>query len=277
MTENGIIGLILIVANVAISYKGFNDSRFFDKYKFEVDKILINREYIRLISSGFLHVDWIHLAFNMLSLYLFSGLIENGLSWISFLIIYFTSLIGGDLLALFINKNNGDYSAVGASGAISGLIFACIALFPGIGIGFFGLGFFIPSWIYGILYVAYSIYGIKSKKDSIGHEAHLGGALIGMLVAIALKPSAFAQNYILILVILIPIIIFIYIIATRPQFLIIDGFKTHKKPYTIEDRYNENKVNKQKEIDAILEKIHKKGMTSLSAKEKQTLEEHSKR
>lgn len=278
MTDIGIIGLILIIANFAFSYKGFSNGHFFESYKFEVDRVLINKDYLRLISSGFLHVNWMHLIFNMMSLYAFSGLLEMQLGGLYFLLIYFVSLIGGDLLALFVHRHHGDYSSVGASGAVCGVIFASIALFPGLGIGFFGLPFSIPSWIYGLLYVGYSIYGIKSSKDNIGHEAHLGGALAGMLLAIIMQPTALTENYLTILIISVPTLAFIYLIITRPQFLLIDNFyfRTHKRYYNVDHKYNEAKVNKQKELDKLLDKISHKGMDSLSQKEKKKLEEYSK-
>ena len=278
MTQTGIIGLLLIIANVGISYKGFTNELFFDGYKFEVDKILINKDYKRLITSGFLHVSWSHLIFNMISLFAFSGLIEGSLGSVKFLLIYFISLIGGDLLSLFVHRNHGDYSSVGASGAICGVIFASIALFPGFGIGFFGLPFSIPSWVYGILYVLYSIYGIKSKKDNIGHEAHLGGALIGMIVGLLMEPSAIIENYLTILIIVIPSIAFIYLIITRPRILLVDNFffNANKDYYSVDHKYNEEKANQQKELDKILDKINKKGLASLSKKEKEKLRVYSK-
>jgi len=277
MTGTGIIGLILIIANISFSYMGFKNQTFFDGYKFEVDRILVNKDYKRLITSGFLHVSWTHLIFNMISLYAFSGLIEGNLGAVRFLVIYFASLVGGDLLSLFVHRNHGDYSAVGASGAVCGIIFASIALFPGMGIGFFGLPFSIPGWLFGILYVAFSIYGIKSNKDNIGHEAHLGGALIGMTVALLMQPSAFTGNQLTILVIAVPTIAFIYLILTRPHILLIDNFyfKTHKNHYSPDHKYNEEKNTRQQEIDKILDKINKNGMGSLSKKEKEKLKEYS--
>lgn len=279
MTNTGIIGLLLIIANIAFSYKGFTNQTFFDGYKFEVDRILINKDYKRLITSGFLHVGWTHLIFNMISLYAFSGLIESNLGGPKFLIIYFASLVGGNLLSLLVHRNHGDYNAVGASGAVCGIIFASIAIFPGIGVGFFGLPVYIPSWLYGILYVLYSIYGIKSKKDNIGHEAHLGGALIGMAIALLLEPSAFAENYVTIFIIVVPTIAFIYLIITRPQILLVDNFyfKTHNNHYSVDHQYNEKTNNQQKQIDKILDKISKKGMASLSNKEKGQLKAYSQK
>jgi membrane associated rhomboid family serine protease len=278
MSDIGIAGLLLVVVNIAFSYKGFTNALFFDGYKFEVDRILLSKDYKRLLSSGFLHVSWMDLIFNMLSLYAFSGLVENQIGSLNFLLVYFSSLIAGNLFALFVHRHHGDYSSVGASGAVCGIIFASIALFPGLGIGFFGLPFSIPSWLYGILYIAYSIYGIKSQKDNIGHEAHLGGALIGMLTAIIIRPNSLTENYLPILLIALPTTSFIFLIIRKPETLLIDNyfFKTHSTHQNIDHKFNEKKLNKQKELDKLLDKISRNGMESLSDKEKRKLDEFSK-
>lgn len=279
MNDIGLIGLLLIITNLLFTYKGLSDKVFFDKYKFEVDEILLNKDYIRLLSSGFLHVNWSHFIFNMYSLYSFSNMIESNLSEGGFLLIYSVSLLGGNLFSLFIHRNHGDYSAVGASGAISGIIFASIALFPSMSIGFLIIPIGIPGWLFGILYILISIYGIKSKTDNIGHEAHLGGAIVGMLTSLALRPTAFMDNYLTILAILLPTIAFIYIIVTRPHVLLVDNlfFNTHRKLYDIDQKYNFEKVTEQKEIDSILEKISKKGIDSLSKNEKKALDGYSQK
>jgi membrane associated rhomboid family serine protease len=278
MIEPGIVGILLIVANIVFSYKGFTNDLFFDGYKFEVDRILVSKGYKRLITSGFLHVSWTHLIFNMLSLLAFSGLLESNLGEIKFLIIYFASLVGGDLLSLFIHRNHGDYTAVGASGAVCGVIFASIALFPGLGIGLFGIPLSIPSWLYGILYVLISIYGIKSNRGNIGHDAHLGGALVGMIVALLLRPSAFIPNYLTILIIALPTVAFICLIIARPHMLLVDNFhfKKRAKVYSINRKPRKKKIDRQQEIDSILDKINTHGMNSLSKSEKERLEQFSK-
>ena len=277
MTDNGIIGLLLIVANVAFSYKGFKNSLFFNKYEFEVEKILIYKDYKRLVTSGFLHTNWMHLIFNMLALYFFSGSVEAYLGPIQLLLIYFISLAGGNLFSLYIHKNQSDYSAVGASGAICGIIFASIALFPGMGIGLFFIPLSIPGWLFGLAYVLYAIYGIKSRRTNSGHDAHLAGALIGMLVALLFEPSAFVSNYFTILVIAIPTIAFMYLVITRPHLLLIDNafFRRKKNHYSIDHKVNAEKTNNQKEIDSILDKISKHGMNSLTRQEKEKLKQYS--
>ncbi|MFC4233393.1 rhomboid family intramembrane serine protease [Parasediminibacterium paludis] len=277
MSNSGILGFILVIINVIVSYKGFTNQIFFDGYKFEVDAVLKRKDYKRLVSSGFLHVNWQHLVFNMFSLYVFSDNIELVLGNGIFLLIYFISLIGGNLLSLLVHRHHGDYSAVGASGAVSGIIFAAIALQPSIGIGMFFI--YIPGWLYGIVFVAVSIYGIKSQKDNIGHEAHLGGALVGMLAAIVCQPEVLRYNYIAILLITVPAIIFIYLIITKPHILLVDNLfvKNNLPYYTIDQKYNAEKKLEADTIDAILDKINRHGINSLSKREKDILNTYSKR
>ena len=192
------IGIVLIVLTGIVSYQGFNNYAFFDKYKFNVGRILYNKDYTGLVSSGFLHGSWTHLIFNMFSLYAFCGPLERTLGTPKFLVLYFITLVAGNLFSLFINKNNSNYSAIGASGAVSGVIFACIALFPDMEISMMFIPIGIPSWLYGILFVGYSIYGMSAQNDNIGHEAHLGGALTGMFVAVLFIPEAWEYNKLII-------------------------------------------------------------------------------
>ncbi|MFI2743338.1 rhomboid family intramembrane serine protease [Zhouia sp. PK063] len=277
MKEIEIVTWLLIITNGIVTYIGLKDIQFFSKFLFNVDQVLVYKDYKRLITSGFLHVNWMHFGFNMITLYLFSEGLETSVGIVSFLIIYFASLIGGNVLALFIHKHHPDYSAVGASGAISGLVFASIGLFPGLQLGFLLLPFYFPAWFFGIGYVIYSIYGIKAQKDNIGHEAHLGGGIVGLLVAIMISPGILTTNLLTILIILIPSIVFLYFIIKKPQMLLVaNPFAKSKNLYTIEDKYASSKVSQQKELDGILDKINKKGYHKLSKKEKEKLQELSK-
>lgn len=277
MKSQEIIGLLLLITNFGLSYIGFTRNWFFEKYKFGVDQILMGKEYGRMISSGFLHVNWFHLILNMIALYSFSYALENDLGSIRFMIIYFTSLAGGSLLALYIHRNHGQYTAAGASGAISGVIFASIVLYPEMSVGIPLLEFHLKGWIFGILFVAFTLFGIKSKMGNIGHEAHLGGALIGLLTALAFRPSAMSENTLTILLIVVPIFIFLLLVIYKPEFLIIENFFSQKKnrannDYNIDHKYNEGRRNKQHEINRILDKIKRKGIDSLSQKEKEFLD-----
>jgi membrane associated rhomboid family serine protease len=276
MFGESLVTLFIILLTFVISYKGFNNKLFMEGYSFDVDRILINKDYVRLVSSGFLHTSWMHLIFNMLALYAFGSFFEPFLGGAKFLLIYFLSLIGGNGLALFIHKNSGDYTAVGASGAVNGIIYAGIALAPNMGIGFFFLPLSIPAWVFGIVYMLFTIYGIKAKWGNSGHAAHLGGALIGMLIALAMYPEALRVNYLPILLILIPTISFLLLIIYKPEILLIDSFSKKKEQYSIDHQYNLTKAEKQADIDRILEKIHHKGMSSLTRKEREALEKYSK-
>ncbi|GAB5527966.1 MAG: hypothetical protein Roseis2KO_58380 [Roseivirga sp.] len=271
----GFLGLIIIIANGLASYKAFKDYAFYQGCTFRTDRILIAKEYKRLITSGFVHVSWMHLIFNMVSLYAFSGMLEESIGGVNFLLIYFGSLLGGNLFSLYIHRNHGDYSAVGASGAVSGVIFASIALFPGMDLSLILLDFPIPSWVFAILFVAISIRGIQSQKDNIGHDAHLGGGVIGMLIAIALYPHVLEFNPLVIALVLVPTIAFIYLIITRPEILILGS--ANKKPdyLTKDDRYNSLRKQKQIDIDSILDKISEKGIDNLTQEEKRILEDYS--
>ncbi|MEP7277347.1 MAG: rhomboid family intramembrane serine protease [Bacteroidota bacterium] len=268
----GIVSLIIIAATCFISYKGFKSSNFYARLEFEVEKVLLYRDYKRLVTSGFIHVNWQHLLFNMISLFFFSFGLEESLGPIRFLILYFASEAGGNLLALLIHRKNPGYSAVGSSGAINGLIYASIALFPGLQI------FFMPGWLFGLIFILFSIYGVRSRKDNIGHEAHMGGALAGMIIAILFHPSALTENTIPVVLMFLPTIAFMMIIITRPQLLFVDNYWfTHKYNYTVDDRYNDRKRNSEQEVDRILDKINQQGINSLSKKERESLEEYSRK
>lgn len=276
MEEIGIIGLVIMVAIGVVSYKGFTSSGFFNKYSFKVDKILVQKEYRRLVTSGFLHLSWTHLIFNIITFYYFSEGLEVALGPTKFIIIYFGSLIGGNFFSLFIHKNHSNYSAVGASGAISGIVFASIALFPGLEIGFPGIDYYIPGWSFGLLYVIISVYGIKLQRDNIGHEAHLGGGLVGLIIAVVMVPQVLVSNYVALLLILFPSSIFVYLIFTRPEFLLVGS--SVKKEYaglTFEDKYNAMKKNEEKELDNLLDKINMSGMSSLSKEEQEKLNKYA--
>jgi membrane associated rhomboid family serine protease len=206
-----LIGLIAI--NVVISFKGFNDLSFFRKYQFHVGSIR-SGEQIRMISSGFLHVDLGHLAFNMLSLYLFAPYVYGILNNFSFVLIYFASLIFGSLLTMIFHKDDYSYSAVGASGAVMGIIYSAILLDPSLDIYFFFIPIPIPGYIFGIGYLLYSIYGMKAKSDNIGHTAHFGGAIGGYLFTLMKKPSLFVDNTFMVVILAIPILI-LFVMAKR--------------------------------------------------------------
>ena len=202
--------LFIIIANVLTSMKGFKDYSFINAYKFQVNRILAG-EKIRMLTSGFLHVDWTHLGFNMYALHLFGGIVTNGMGTLSFVIIYIGSLITGSLYTLNFHKKEPYYSAVGASGAVSGVLFSAIILAPNKLYSFIFFPFIdIPGYILGVGYLIYSIYGMKKQLGNVGHSAHLGGAMGGFLLTLILKPELFAINSLSVFLLAIPIILLLF-------------------------------------------------------------------
>lgn len=195
--------LILIIANVIFSYQGFQNYSFFNKYEFSVRKIQ-QGEYFRLISSGFLHANWQHLIFNMITLFFFAPIVLS-LGWNVLLLVYFLSLISGNLLSLYLYRNDPFYTAIGASGATTGVLYSAILIHPQMTIM---LWFFpIPAYIFGIGYLLYSIYGMKKQNDNIGHSAHLGGAICGYLITLLLYPQIVYTHTVFVILLAVPIVL----------------------------------------------------------------------
>lgn len=177
--------IIILLATIAMSYYGFNNPTFFNRYKFNVGAVQ-KGDYVRLVSSGFLHANWQHLIFNMISLYFFQDVIIGSMGNLMFLLIYFGSMLLGSVFSLYIYKKQPYYSAIGASGAVSGIIFAAIALYPtALSVNF------LPGWLFGALYFGYSVFMMFNPQqgDNLGHAAHLGGALFGLAVVIIYAPE----------------------------------------------------------------------------------------
>ena len=223
--------IILIAVNVLFSLKGFNDYNFFQRYKLNSKAVYQNKQYDRIISSGFLHVDYMHLIFNMITLFFFANFVvlffaspdyvlmkntgfEPNLmrGYILFFVIFVFAIIGGNLLALLFHKNNPGYSAVGASGGVMGIVMAAIVIEPE-GLEIYG---FIPGWLFAVLYLGYSVYGVQKQLGNIGHEAHLGGAVVGLIAPIIFYPEIFSQNQWYILGMLVPIAV-LFVLAVRAR------------------------------------------------------------
>lgn len=275
MEESSALGIIIMLFTGAFTYKGFKEQMFMDQYIFHVDPILKGKDYKRLISSGFLHANWIHFGFNMIALISFATSLEIVFGVGKLTLLYFLSMIGGSLLALYIHRMHGDYRALGASGAISGVVFASIILFPEQDISFI----FLPevgirAWVFGLFFIIVSIFGIKSKGGIIGHEAHLGGAITGALLALIFKPSGVTINWLIVAALLLPTIAFLILIVRNPAVLMIaqywgESLQQMRNPKPKAPKF----ANKESELNFLLDKIRKNGMNSLSRKEKVRLEE----
>lgn len=204
--------LLVIAINVFVSLKGWKDPSFFRKYEFHIGSIRAG-EQIRMLSSSFLHADIGHLVFNMITLYFFGNVVLNYLGELSFLIIYIGSLLCGSLLTLYFHKDDYYYRAIGASGAVTGILYSAILLRPDMTLGLYFI-IPVPAYLFGIGYLLYSIYGMKAKNDNIGHVAHFGGAIGGYMITIAKVPDILYTNTDMVILLTIPIIILFFLAKT---------------------------------------------------------------
>jgi len=174
-------------------YALYFDQSLIQRLAFRPKEILEDRQYYRLLTAGFVHGSMAHLAFNMITLFFFGPVLEIQLGSAAFLVVFFGAEITAHLLTLFLHKDTASYAAVGASGAISGIVFSFCLFHPFQRIYlFFAIG--IPAWLFAVGFVVFSIIAMR-KQDArvpggIAHEAHLGGALGGLLLTILMEPDA---------------------------------------------------------------------------------------
>ncbi len=195
--------LILLLVNVLVSgYALYSDPSLLDRLGFQPRLIRERGEYYRFITAGFVHANLGHLAVNMLTLYFFGPLLEQLLGPMKFLLLYFGSELAAHALTFWHQRQSEAYNAVGASGAISGVVFAYCMFFPfDMLYLFFALP--IPAIVFAFGYVFGSIYAMKKAREQgqlggIAHEAHLGGALGGVVLTILLEPRVipfFLRNF----------------------------------------------------------------------------------
>lgn len=184
------ITLLLIATNVIISMLAFNNQDLLSKAIMWPYGVKRYNQYYRFITSGFIHADWMHLIFNMFTLYFFGRNVELYFSQyglggnISYLALYFLGLIASDIPTYIKHNDNSNYHCLGASGAVSAVVFASIVFDPWSGIIIYVIQ--ISALLYAVLYIAYCVYMSKRGGDNINHDAHLWGALFGLGFTIAL-------------------------------------------------------------------------------------------
>lgn len=186
-----LVSLLIFFVTIIVSLIGiYSRSGFGERGVLHPYSVVHYKKYYMIISSGFLHADMMHLMFNMLTFYFFAFQLEEMIGSINFFFLYFGSLILSNISTIVKNKDNYGYRSVGASGAISGVVFSYIMLKPtaSIGILLFPMG--IPAPIFGVLYLAYCWWAAKKSQDFINHEAHFWGALAGAVITIFLVPDA---------------------------------------------------------------------------------------
>lgn len=185
------ITLSIILLTSVISFTGFSNQKVQDDLIFYPPAITNRNQWYRFVTSGLIHADIMHLLFNMYSFYLFGDLVERTFvqifgesGKIIYLLLYIISLIVCLLPTYFNNQNNYHYRSLGASGAVSAVIFAGIFLYPTMGMGIFPIPFHIPGFVFGPLYLILSAYLAKKGHGNINHSAHIWGAIFGIVFLI---------------------------------------------------------------------------------------------
>ncbi len=181
------ITLLIIIATVIVSLNAFNQPDVKFKMLFYPYKVKNNREFYRFFSHMLIHGDYLHLFFNMFVLYSFGRIMEDSLvfnygtaGWVHYVILYVAGGFVAGIWPYHRNQDNIHYMSLGASGAVSAVLFASILWYPDGGIYLMFIPFEIPSWLFGILYLGYEYYMSKRGGTAIAHDAHFGGALFGI-------------------------------------------------------------------------------------------------
>jgi membrane associated rhomboid family serine protease len=194
-----IISYIIIFLTVLISILAMSSEDLFAKIKFNAYDVKHSNHWYRFFTYGFVHAGYVHLFINMLVLYSFGVIVESyfavyfpGKGSFYFILLYLGGLILSIIPSYGRHKNDVFYNAVGASGAVSAVVFSSIILYPAGKIMLLFIPVPIPAPLFGILYVGYEYYMAKNAKDNIGHDAHLWGAIFGVIFTIALKPNLIA-------------------------------------------------------------------------------------
>ncbi|MDG4944873.1 rhomboid family intramembrane serine protease [Weeksellaceae bacterium KMM 9713] len=186
--------LIIIGITVLVSWQGWQNRELFERLKFQMGAILEGKQYDRMITSAFLHADSMHLLFNMFAFYVFAPVVLSLFSSLTFVLIYLVSILAGSLVTILFHGKEKWYSAVGASGGVSGVVFSAIMIYPDMPLRLIFLPFFdFPGWAFALVYLGYSMFGMKSRHDNVGHAAHLGGSIAGIAITLGIKPELINQ------------------------------------------------------------------------------------
>lgn len=195
-----ILTFIIIAITVVVSVAAFSNPELFNKLKFNAYQIKHSGEMYRFGSYALLHSGWFHLMINMFVLYSFGGNVEASfyslfgpVGYLYYILLYIGGVLFSTLWDFGKYKDDIYYNAVGASGAVSAVVFSSILVYPSGSIFLFPIPFPLPSWLFGILYLVYSAYMGKRGVDNIGHNAHFWGAIFGLVLTIILVPGVIAN------------------------------------------------------------------------------------
>ena len=188
------IALVIFVATLVASLAGlYARPQLVERSLFRPYWFLRRRQYATVVTSGFVHADLPHLIFNMVTFWFFAFPLEKQIGPVRFAVLYLLGLVVSDLGTYFKHRNDPQYASLGASGAISAVLFAAIVYFPWMKLFIIPIPLPIPAPLFAVGYVAYSWYSARQARGRINHDAHLGGAVFGLLFVLLTDPAAFGQ------------------------------------------------------------------------------------
>ncbi len=272
--------ILILLVTVVVSIVAFKREDIRERLMFKPHAIFRAKQFERMFTSGLIHADWGHLGLNSLSFFLFGRNIETNYGPATLLAVYLAGIVGGSLLSLFLHRHEGEYRALGASGGVCGVIFASIFLLPDYSIYFLLLPIGIPPYLYAVLFLAGSFIAHRRRSDNIGHDAHLGGAIVGLVTATVLYPQlVFASPWMFAGVVLLSTTILFVLVRDQGQLLEFRfNFGSTPKGSQRYQRYDEARVQREKmeQVDQLLDKVSQRGIHSLTKGEKKKLESLSK-
>lgn len=175
--------MITLAVTVLVTVAAFSREALLSRLLFSVDGVMNHGEVWRLFTTSLVHANWPHLLFNAFSLLSFGVFLETIIGTWQFAMLYIVGVVVASSTSLVLNRRRWDYRAVGASGGVCAVIGAATALFPEMGMYVFFIPIAIPAWIFGSLFIAYSIVGSRDQWGNVGHSAHLGGEVFGIVFA----------------------------------------------------------------------------------------------
>ena len=181
------VASVIFVITIAVSLLAFSNENLYNRLMLHPHSVYRGSKVYTIITSGFIHRDWMHLFFNMLTYYFFAFTLEAYLGHLQFAFLYMVSLILSDMPSVIKHKDDMWYHSLGASGAISAVIFSCILFNPLGKMMILPLPVPIPAILFGVLYLVYCVYASKQSRDAINHDAHFFGALSGIIITIVLN------------------------------------------------------------------------------------------
>jgi membrane associated rhomboid family serine protease len=270
--------LILILLLFGATFYSFSNPMFYHKFVFTINATSGYNQYYRLITSGFIHHNWVQFFINAFMLYTASKSCELALGSAATVSVFLFCIIASNAMFWLIYKSNIDLinePVTGATAGVLGLWFALITINPKASMMFLFIPIPIPAWVFVILFFGFIFYMMQKDTTSTYSITSSGGAFAGVIAATCLQPKASLQHLYFILLMLGFICVLVYLLIAHKHLFQLSWLNNKSTDYTLDDRFNITQNQRQEKLDSILDKINKSGIQSISKKEKEFLDTFS--